>query len=198
MRKKSNSSLKKSTFMFSFPFVVVIMETEKSCRKGSEVKMIKIRFLQSGLIVPLLFLTLFCGCGPENRPDVPSGDIPSSQTEETTMETDVPFTEDTSQKEDTFPLEIRIKNISGMSFGMFSMIDPITGKQKNLNAIADREILTLESEWPRDVTIMQWALYDTEGTLLVEAKTDITKATYQVQLTFHGEGCIDKIEESFQ
>lgn len=114
------------------------------------------------------------------------------------METDVPFTEDTSQKADTFPLEIRIKNISGMSFGMFSMIDPITGKQKNLNAIADREILTLESEWPRDVTIMQWALYDSEGTLLVEAKTDITKATSQVQLTFHGEGSIETIEESFQ
>ena len=62
----------------------------------------------------------------------------------------------------------------------------------------DREILTLESEWPRDVTVMQWALYDTEGKLLAEAKTDISKATSQVQLTFHGEGSIEKIEESFQ
>ena len=70
--------------------------------------------------------------------------------------------------------------------------------KENLNAIADREILTLESEWPRDVTVMQWALYDTEGKLLAEAKTDISKATSQVQLTFHGEGSIEKIEESFQ
>ena len=170
--------------------------------------MTKKRFLQLGLTVPLLLLTLFCGCGPEDRTDLPSGDIPSSQTEETPVieasgETDASSTEeltieDTSGEKDTFTLTIRVKNICGMSFGMFSMIDPVTGKQENLNAIADREILTLESEWPRDVTVMQWALYDTEGKLLAEAKTDISKATSQVQLTFYGEGSIEKIEESFQ
>ena len=170
--------------------------------------MTKKRFLQLGLTVPLLLLTLFCGCGPEDRTDLSSGDIPSSRTEESPVteasgETDASSTEeltieDTSGEKDTFTLTIRVKNICGMSFGMFSMIDPVTGKQENLNAIADREILTLESEWPRDVTVMQWALYDTEGKLLAEAKTDISKAISQVQLTFHGEGSIEKIEESFQ
>lgn len=184
------------------------MKTKNFCRKGYENKMTKKRFLQLGLTVPLLLLTLFCGCGPEDRTDLPSGDIPSSQTEESPVtevsgETDASSTEeltieDSSGEKDTFTLTIRVKNICGMSFGMFSMIDPVTGKQENLNAIADREILTLESEWPRDVTVMQWALYDTEGKLLAEAKTDISKATSQVQLTFHGEGSIEKIEESFQ
>lgn len=146
-----------------------------------------------GITASLLSLFLLCSCNSETKNPNATSEPTTSISEESTH-TDPNTSEESS--ETTFKLKIQIKNLCGMDFGMFSMIDPATGEQLNLNSVANKELLTLNADWPKDASIMQWALYDMNGNLVAEAKTDISKASSEVTITFNGDGKIESIEET--
>ena len=86
----------------------------------------------------------------------------------------------------------------GADFGMFSVIDPATNEQINLNAVSHEESLSFEAAWPIEITEFQWAIYNQNGELYMEGKTDITAANTDVALLFTGDGAVDSVEEKFK
>ena len=79
---------------------------------------------------------------------------------------------------------ITATNECGIDIGMFSVIDPISGEQYNISAIADGQSV--------------WALYNQNGELCVEATTDISQAESGVTLLLTGDGTLDDVQEIFE
>ena len=85
-----------------------------------------------------------------------------------------------------------------IDIGMFSVIDPISGEQYNISAIADGQSVSMPVEWPVEITDFQWALYNQNGELCVEATTDISQAESGVTLLLTGDGNLDDVQEIFE
>ena len=93
---------------------------------------------------------------------------------------------------------ITATNECGIDIGMFSVIDPISGEQYNISAIADGQSVFMPVEWPVEITDFQWALYNQNGELCVEATTDISQAESGVTLLLTGDGNLDDVQEIFE
>ena len=93
---------------------------------------------------------------------------------------------------------ITATNECGIDIGMFSVIDPISGEQYNISAIADGQYVFMPVEWPVEITDFQWALYNQNGELCVEAITDISQAESGVTLLLTGDGNLDDVQEIFE
>lgn len=93
---------------------------------------------------------------------------------------------------------ITAANECGIDIGMFSVIDPISGEQYNISAIADGQSVSMPVEWPVEITDFQWALYNQNGELCVEATTDISQAESGVTLLLTGDGNLDDVQEIFE
>ena len=93
---------------------------------------------------------------------------------------------------------ITATNECGIDIGMFSVIDPISGEQYNINAIADGQSVSMPVEWPVEITDFRWALYNQNGELCVEATTDISQAESGVTLLLTGDGNLDDVQEIFE
>lgn len=93
---------------------------------------------------------------------------------------------------------ITATNECGIDIGMFSVIDPISGEQYNISAIADGQSVSMPVEWPVEITDFQWALYNQNGELYVEATTDISQAESGVTLLLTGDGNLDDVQEIFE
>lgn len=93
---------------------------------------------------------------------------------------------------------ITATNECGIDIGMFSVIDPISGEQYNISAIADGQSVSMPVEWPVEITDFQWALYNQNGELCVEATTDISQAESGVTLLLTGDGSLDDVQEIFE
>lgn len=93
---------------------------------------------------------------------------------------------------------ITATNECGIDIGMFSVIDPISGEQYNISAIADGQSVSMPVEWPVEITDFQWALYNQNGGLCVEATTDISQAESGVTLLLTGDGNLDDVQEIFE
>ena len=52
--------------------------------------------------------------------------------------------------------------------------------------------------WPVEITDFQWALYNQNGELCVEATTDISQAESGVTLLLTGDGNLDDVQEIFE
>lgn len=93
---------------------------------------------------------------------------------------------------------ITATNECNIDIGMFSVIDPISGEQYNISAIADGQSVSMPVEWPVEITDFQWALYNQNGELCVEATTDISQAESGVTLLLTGDGNLDDVQEIFE
>lgn len=151
-----------------------------------------------GIIASILSLTLLCACNFNT--DLLAGankNSTSAQSQESHTDKSSETGGFETVAENTYKLKIHIKNVCGIDFGMFSMIDPATGEQLDLTSVSTNEILTLTADWPIGATVMQWSLYDTDGNLLIGEDTDISKASSEVFLTFEGDGKIEHFEKDF-
>lgn len=127
----------------------------------------------------------------------------TAATTEQTTEAATTSTEATQQTESTEYADrksilITATNECGVDIGMFSVIDPISGEQYNISAIEDGQSVSMPVEWPTEITDFQWALYNQNGELCVEATTDISQAESGVTLLLTGDGNLDNVQEIFE
>lgn len=94
----------------------------------------------------------------------------------------------------TKTITISVFNMSDVYIGMFSVIDPVTNEQINLDSLESGTSVSLECNWPEDITEFHWALYNEAGELCIDASTDISAVNKAVALMLSGEGTIDNVE----
>ncbi len=168
----------------------------------------KVFFMQKNLIRRIFTVSilscclLFGSCG--QSPDAAS-DL-STTSSETIVTSAVDNTSDSSgalsptssSAENTRTLTLSVVNMCGIEIGMVAVIDPVTGEQVNLDSLSDQESISMEADWPSSVTEFQWALYNTDGELCIEGKTDISSARISATLLLTGDGDLEKVEELFE
>ena len=170
--------------------------------------------MQKKIVFPILAISILSCClllgGCGQSPAVPSDEIVQTQeTEaasqevpttpeiaEATESSDVPEISETET--DIRKLTLSVVNMCGVDIGMVAVIDPVTGEQVNLDSLADEESLSMEADWPSSVKEFQWALYNTDGELCIEGKTDISTAKISATLLLTGDGDLEKVEELFE
>ena len=155
------------------------------------------------IICMLLGIMLLTSCGKTDHQDQASvateqtsGD--SRQTTEEPAETVGVESTESSEFAERKSIIITATNECGIDIGMFSVIDPISGEQYNISAIADGQSVSMPVEWPVEITDFQWALYNQNGELCVEATTDISQAESGVTLLLTGDGNLDDVQEIFE
>lgn len=145
---------------------------------------------------------LLVGCGGKKEENIPSIESEPIVVTEAPAPTDTPAPTEapTTVPEvvTTKSITITVYNLSNVDIGMFSVIDPVTGEQINLDALAPGESLSLESNWPEDTKEFQWALYNTAGELCISASTDITEANTEAHIAFSGDENITDVETAFK
>lgn len=140
---------------------------------------------------------LFGGCGQNSTPSEAESEITTVSPADA-----VPDLQDTqapseSTVGDTRALTLSVSNMCGIEIGMVAVIDPVTGEQINLDSLSNGETLSMEADWPSSVDEFQWALYNTDGELCIEGKTDISGAATSATLLLTGDGALEKVEELF-
>lgn len=154
-----------------------------------------IRFFSSLFVGTLLSGLLLAGCKQADT-DTPQPVKQETVTEPETVAEPEPITEPESAVE-TKSITISVLNLSNIQVGMFSVIDPATGEQKNLDSLEPGQSVTMECNWPSDVTNFQWALYNQNGELCIDASTDIAEAKESVVLVLTGEDNLEDVKVLF-
>lgn len=143
------------------------------------------------IICMLLGIMLLTSCGKTDHQDQAS--VATEQTSGDSRQTT-----ESSEYAERKSIIITATNECGIDIGMFSVIDPISGEQYNISAIADGQSVSMPVEWPVEITDFQWALYNQNGELCVEATTDISQAESGVTLLLTGDGNLDDVQEIFE
>ena len=139
----------------------------------------------------LLGIMLLTSCGKTDHQD--QAPVATEQTSGDSRQTT-----ESSEYAERKSIIITATNECGIDIGMFSVIDPISGEQYNISAIADGQSVSMPVEWPVEITDFQWALYNQNGELGVEATTDISQAESGVTLLLTGDGNLDDVQEIFE
>lgn len=143
------------------------------------------------IISMLLGIMLLTSCGKTDHQD--QAPVATEQ-----ISGDSRQTTESSEYAERKSIIITATNECGIDIGMFSVIDPISGEQYNISAIADGQSVSMPVEWPVEITDFQWALYNQNGELCVEATTDISQAESGVTLLLTGDGNLDDVQEIFE
>lgn len=93
----------------------------------------------------------------------------------------------------TKSITISVLNLSDVNIGMFSVLDPVTGEQLNLDSMEPGSSVSLECNWPSDIQEFHWALYNENGELCIDASTDVSEVNTAIALVLTGEGTIDDV-----
>lgn len=117
----------------------------------------------------------------------------ASSASETTMSSSADSTLD-KETVQTKSITISVLNLSDVNIGMFSVLDPVTGEQLNLDSMEPGSSVSLECNWPSDIQEFHWALYNENGELCIDASTDVSDVNTAVALLLTGEGTIDDVE----
>ena len=147
--------------------------------------------------VILVIALLLAGCGSENATDNADATKPGSTgeavvTEDSATSSDTTVTD--TDNADTELLVLTAINLTGIDIGMFSVIDPATGEQANIGGLKSNERYTFECNWPEDTKEFQWALYNMEGELCIEATTDISSAEQAAFLIMLGKDNVEDVK----
>ncbi|MCI7170218.1 hypothetical protein MSB04_07345 [bacterium] len=143
------------------------------------------------IICMLLGIMLLTSCGKTDHQD--QAPVATEQTSGDSRQTT-----ESSEFAERKSIIITATNECGIDIGMFSVIDPISGEQYNISAIADGQSVSMPVEWPVEITDFQWALYNQNGELCVDATTDISQAESGVTLLLTGDGNLDDVQEIFE
>ena len=145
---------------------------------------------------------LFAGCNDSAAPSESSNDTAAATASESSDDTAKATASDVDAnaevESETKKLTITIINLCDFDIGMVAVIDPATDEQINLNSLASGESISMEATWPASAKEFQWALYNTEGELCTESKTDISEAQTSVTLVLNGSSTVENIDENIQ
>ena len=150
--------------------------------------MTKTKLFSSLLIASIISVAgLLSGCKQETPVTPPDS--------ETNIATESEYRSETVAE--TKSITITVFNLSNVQIGMFSVIDPATGEQMNLDSLEPGSSVSLECNWPSTVEQFQWALYNMNGELCIDASTDITEASESVSLVLLGEDTVEDVKVLF-
>ena len=144
------------------------------------------RILKSSSLLIGMFLTvgvLLSGCTSDKASSSPNPET-SAKVEQTVST-------------ETKCITISVLNLSNVQIGMFAVIDPATGEQINLDQLEPGLSVSMECNWPTDVSQFQWALYNMNGELCIESSTDISEAEKSVALVLTGDNTIENVQTLF-
>lgn len=149
-------------------------------------------------VMVLTSITLY-GCSAPKVQQEPSSVEPTTlSTDQADVDsTSVSIVSDDSAEIETKPITITVVNLSTVDVGMFSVFDPQLNQQTDVNEIAADGTLSFSCNWPVDITDLQWAVYDTQGDLLLESTTDITECKELMSILLSGESTIDDVDVLF-
>ena len=173
-----------------------------------------IKMLKKSSLLIGVFLSvgmLLSGCSSDqatasSKPDINAQTEQTANTEEdkvdnteadTTDNTETEAEEKTAEAVETKTITISVLNLSNVQIGMFSVIDPATGEQINLDSLEPAQSVSMDCNWPTDVAQFQWALYNMDGELCIESSTDISQAEKSVALVLSGEDTIEDVQALF-
>ena len=161
-------------------------------------------YISLALILTTSLMLIGCGKNTETIPSVESEPVTvvteAPAPTNTPAPTEAPTPDSSSATEDVAlkSITITVYNFSNVDIGMFSVIDPVTGEQINLDSMAPGESISLESNWPEDTEEFQWALYNKAGELCISAATNISEAESAAHIAFSGDGNITDVETVFE
>lgn len=167
------------------------LDEKKSNDKNlSSKKMIGFFCLISLLLLPVIGT----GCAQTDSSSVQVTETESVNTEKSS-ETDSAKAENTETAITGMKqLTLKVINDCGADIGMFSIIDPVADEQVELSALEKGQSLSTEMDWPKNVFLFQWAVYNTNGELCASAKTDISSAQETVTLQLMGDGNLEDVK----
>lgn len=138
-------------------------------------------------------------CGKTETETAKTDETQTNNASETEQKTEsIPEETESTEYADRKSIIITVTNECGVDIGMFSVIDPIDNEQYNISAIEDGQSVSMPVEWPEEISDFQWALYNQNGELCVEATTDISQAENGVTLLLTGDGNLDNVQEMFE
>lgn len=94
-------------------------------------------------------------------------------------------------------IKITFTNQCGVDIGMLSVIDPVTQEQVNVDPIPANDSVSLQAQWPVDTKEFDWAIYNQDGELYMEGKTDLTKVKSSATIKLIGNKSVESLEETF-
>ncbi len=148
----------------------------------------------------LLFIFLLIGCEKEKN----TGEINKRIVEdgyeavEASSGEVIVVGKESKGNKDNKELSVTVINSTGSDFGLFSIIDPVSKEQINIDSLMKDEEISMNIIWPRNVYELKWAVYDTDGELVGECETDISKADKLVKITILGNGKLENVDVSFE
>lgn len=149
------------------------------------------------LLLVLSLCIMLCSCKSSDNTLSTSEAISSPVASEPVL-TEPSTIDIVSESSDSLSLQIVIANDCGVDIGMFSVIDPRNNEQINMGAIKNGESLNVTADWPVGTKEFQWALYNGDGDLCIESKTDISQAKTAVVLHLTGNGNLENVDEYFE
>ncbi len=96
--------------------------------------------------------------------------------------------------ENSIPVEFVFVNVTGIDIGMLSIIDPSSKEQMNVAPIDNNASISVGANWPKDETIINWALYNKDGELCIEGNSDITGIKESATIVLSGDGNVTNID----
>ena len=139
------------------------------------------------LVIPLLLIAVLAGCGgnsESNKTIVPYIKVENEEVNKSI------FKEDST----SIPINIIVLNMTDVDIGMFSLIDPKANEAVRIAPIESQKYINLEVYWPKEEKEISWALYNKDGGLCIEGKSEVTGIKESATITFTGEGNVTGID----
>lgn len=145
--------------------------------------------------VMVISLTVYgCSSSKTKQTSAPVSSNTISANQPADNSTSANLVSNNSLETETTPITITVVNLSKTEVGSFSVFDPQLNKQIDSNQIASDGTLSVSYNWPINVKDLQWAVYDTQGNVLLESSTDITECKELVSILLSGEDTIDDVD----